>query len=315
MKHITLNDKVRMPALGLGTWKAKGDIVIQAIINAIKMGYRHIDTAMIYDNEVEVGQAIAQAIDLGLCRREDLFITSKLWNDRHDADDVLPALEASLKRLNLNYLDLYLIHWPVAFKSGVILPESSQDYQPLSKAPLAATWKAMEAVKRTGLTKAIGVSNFTLHHLESLNAHSETPAVNQVEMHPLLTQKALRDYGKKHGMVLTAYAPLGSTDRAEGMKAQDEPDLFELSELKLMAERYQCTPAQLLIAFHINRGDSVIPKAVQTTHLSDNLAAASIELSKEDLTALEGLNRDYRFINGHFFDCPEQGYDWVFAHP
>ena len=100
MKHITLNDKVHMPALGLGTWKAQGDIVIQAIINAIKMGYRHIDTAMIYDNEVEVGQAIAQAIDLGLCRREDLFITSKLWNDRHDTDDVLPALEASLKRLN-----------------------------------------------------------------------------------------------------------------------------------------------------------------------------------------------------------------------
>lgn len=131
-------------------------------------------------------------------------------------------------------------------------------------------------------------------------------------MHPLLTQNTLRAYCHKHGIALTAYAPLGSTDRASAMKSSDEPNLFEVEGIRAMAQKYNCTPAQLLIAYHISRGDSVIPKAVQIPHLSDNLQASDIRLSDQDIDVISALNKDYRFINGHFFDCPEQGYEWVF---
>ena len=312
MKQIILPNEVTMPALGLGTWKAQGQNLVKSLLEAIKMGYRHIDTAMIYNNEVEVGQAIAMAINMDLCNREDLFVTSKLWNDRHQPEEVLPALEASLDRLKLDYLDLYLIHWPIAFKSGVVLPESSEDYLPLSQAPLVDTWRAMQQAQKTGLTRAIGVSNFTVRHLELLKECDNMPAINQVEMHPLLTQNTLRAYCHKHGIALTAYAPLGSTDRASAMKSSDEPNLFEVEGIRAMAQKYNCTPAQLLIAYHISRGDSVIPKAVQIPHLSDNLQASDIRLSDQDIDVISALNKDYRFINGHFFDCPEQGYEWVF---
>jgi alcohol dehydrogenase (NADP+) len=313
MNNITLNNEVKMPALGLGTWKAQGQEVVQAILEAIKLGYRHIDTAMIYDNEIEVGQAIAMAIEMDLCTREDLFITSKLWNDRHESHEVLPALEASLNRLKIDYLDLYLIHWPIAFKSGVVLPESAADYLPLNQAPLIETWRAMEQAQSTGLTRAIGVSNFTVGHLALLESCTMSPAVNQVEMHPLLTQDKLRTYCKDNGIALTAYAPLGSTDRAPEMKSSDEPNLFNEAGVQAMAKKYGCSAAQILISYHISRGDSVIPKAVQTQHLVDNLKAADLSLSEKDCATLNNLNQDYRFINGHFFDCPEQGYSWVFS--
>lgn len=312
MKQIILPNEVTMPTLGLGTWKAQGQNLVKSLLEAIKMGYRHIDTAMIYNNEVEVGQAIAMAINMDLCNREDLFVTSKLWNDRHQPEEVLPALEASLDRLKLDYLDLYLIHWPIAFKSGVVLPESSEDYLPLSQAPLVDTWRAMQQAQKTGLTRAIGVSNFTVRHLELLKECDNMPAINQVEMHPLLTQNTLRAYCQKYGIALTAYAPLGSTDRASAMKSSDEPNLFEVEGIRAMAQKYNCTSAQLLIAYHISRGDSVIPKAVQIPHLSDNLQASEIRLSDQDIDVISALNKDYRFINGHFFDCPEQGYEWVF---
>lgn len=313
MKYIALQNQVKMPALGLGTWKAQGQELVIALLEAIKMGYRHIDTATIYDNEIEVGQAIAMAVEMGLCTREDLFITSKLWNDRHESHEVLPALEASLERLKIDYLDLYLIHWPIAFKSGVVLPESASDYLPLSEAPLLDTWLAMHEAKKTGLTRAVGVSNFTPNHLSLIEASNIKPAVNQVEMHPLLSQEKLRAYCQDKGIALTAYAPLGSTDRAEGMKSSDEPNLFGVPGIDKMAAQYGCSPAQILISYHISRGDSVIPKAVQTQHLADNLKAAEITLSASDIKALSELNKDYRFINGHFFDCPEKGYDWVFS--
>jgi alcohol dehydrogenase (NADP+) len=314
MKSITLRQDIQMPALGLGTWKAQGQEVVQAILEAIKMGYRHIDTAMIYDNEVAVGQAIAMAINMGFCSREDLFITSKLWNDRHEPHEVLPALEASLDRLKIDYLDLYLIHWPIAFKSGVVLPESSADYLPLDKAPLVVTWQAMLQAKHTGLTRSVGVSNFTVGHLRLLEECDSMPVVNQVEMHPLLSQEKLRTYCQDKGITLTAYAPLGSTDRAAGMKSSDEPNLFGVAGIEAMAKKYSCSPAQILISYHICRGDSVIPKAVQTSHLADNLMATEIDLEPNDIQTLSNLNKDYRFINGHFFDCPEQGYNWVFGN-
>jgi alcohol dehydrogenase (NADP+) len=313
MKYIALQNQVKMPALGLGTWKAQGQELVRALLEAIKMGYRHIDTATIYNNEIEVGQALAMAVEMGLCTREDLFVTSKLWNDRHESHEVLPALEASLERLKIDYLDLYLIHWPIAFKSGVVLPDSVSDYLPLSEAPLLDTWLAMHEAKKTGLTRAIGVSNFTPNHLSLLEVCDIMPAVNQVEMHPLLIQEKLRAYCQEKGIALTAYAPLGSTDRVEGMKSSDEPNLFGVAGIDKMAKQYGCSPAQILISYHISRGDSVIPKAVQTQHLADNLKAAEITLSASDITTLSELNKNYRFINGHFFDCPERGYDWVFS--
>ena len=314
MQQLKFRNQNTMPALGLGTWKAQGEELVRAITQAVKMGYRHIDTAMIYQNERDIGDAIRQLIKEGVVSREELFITSKLWNDQHLEEHVAAAAANSLQKLGLDYLDLYLIHWPIAFKPGVVLPESSDDYTSLEKAPIHKTWRAMEAIKENGLTKHIGVSNFTIKHLEALKPYCrEMPEVNQIELHPLLQQTELRDYCQNNDIILTAYAPLGSGDRHQSMKSAQEPDLMELESIVALAKKYQVSPAQILISWHLNRGCSVIPKAMQSQHLSQNMAAVQIQLLPEDLVMMKELDQQYRFINGHFFDCPEQGYDWVFA--
>ncbi|KRO67026.1 MAG: hypothetical protein ABR84_02315 [Cryomorphaceae bacterium BACL21 MAG-121220-bin10] len=314
MQHLSFRNQDSMPALGLGTWKAQGEELIEAIIKAVTMGYRHIDTAMIYHNEHEIGQAIKQLIDSGVVTREELFVTSKLWNDAHLEADVATAAAESLGKLGLDYLDLYLIHWPIAFKHTVILPESFQDYHTLAQAPLHKTWQAMEALKASGRVKHIGVSNFTVRHLEGLAPFcKEFPEVNQVELHPLLQQESLLEYCQKHNILLTAYAPLGSGDRHQSMKAEQEPNLFAIKQIHGLAQKYDVTPGQILISWHLNRGCSVIPKAMQEIHLEENYAARHIVWAPEDLASIKDLDQHYRFINGHFFDCPEQGYGWVFA--
>ena len=302
-----------MPALGLGTWKANGKEVKNAVKHALEVGYRHIDTAAIYNNEVEIGEALKEVFAEGKIKREDVFITSKLWNDSHHKDEVLPALRDSLKRLQLDYLDLYLIHWPIVFKHGVLFSKVASDYIPLKECPIIETWQAMEECKKKGLARHIGVSNFSIKKLQDLVSKANTkPEVNQVELHPLLQQSELLTYCKKENILLTAYSPLGSGDRAIEMKAEDEPNMLEIDMLKKIANEKNVSVAQVLLAWHINRECSVIPKSSNKAHILSNIAAANLVLDKSQMDRIATLDKNYRYVNGKFFDIPELGYSNVY---
>lgn len=302
-----------MPAIGLGTWKANGKDLKTALKYALEVGYRHIDTAAIYNNEVEIGEALKEVFAEGKIKREEVFITSKLWNDSHHKDEVLPALRDSLKRLQLDYLDLYLIHWPVVFKHGVLFSKNASDYIPLNECPIIETWQAMEACKKEGLTRHIGVSNFSIKKLKDLISKANTkPEVNQVELHPLLKQNELLAYCKKENIIMTAYSPLGSGDRAVEMKAEDEPNMFEIDVLKQIAGEKNTSVAQILVSWHLNRGCSVIPKSTTKSNILSNIASASLILDKDQMDRIAALDKNYRYVNGTFFDVPELGYSNVY---
>ncbi|MBW2938962.1 aldo/keto reductase [Aureisphaera sp. CAU 1614] len=309
MKTLQFTNGDTIPVVGLGTWKAKGDEVKQALKTAIKIGYRHIDTAAIYGNEVDIGEALAEVFAEGNVTRKDLFITSKLWNDAHHQENVIPALKDSLQKLQLEYLDLYLIHWPVAFKAGIPMPESASDFVPLSEVPISKTWNKMEEAKEKDLVKHIGVSNFSVKKLSDLIEKAKVaPEVNQVELHPLLQQKELLQFCTKHNILLTAYSPLGSGDRSEQMKAANEPNLFTIPEITSIAQKHNIHPAQVLVSWHANRGTSVIPKSVTPKNMESNLKAGEIKLDETDMKLLASLDKNYRFITGKFFEMPEKGY-------
>ncbi|GAB2611052.1 aldo/keto reductase [Belliella aquatica] len=302
MKNLTFSNGDVMPILGLGTWKSKPGEVYQAVLWAIEAGYRHIDCAAIYNNETEVGKALNKAFSDGLVKREDLFITSKLWNDCHRKEDVKKGLLKSLKDLQLEYLDLYLIHWPISFKKGVGFAESREQFYTYSDVPIGQTWQGMQGVKSEGLVKHIGMSNFNIAKLKEVIAvGGNGPEMNQVEMHPYLRQECLVDFCQSNGILMTAYSPLGSGDRSSSIKKDDEPNLFEDVVIKKLAEKYSITPAQVLISFSIHRGIAVIPKSVNQERIKQNLAATEVELKKEDMDQLLKIEKQYRFIDGTFF--------------
>lgn len=302
MKTITFSNGDQMPILGLGTWKSKPGEVFQAVLWAVEAGYRHIDCASIYNNEKEVGKALQKVFQDGLVKREELFITSKLWNSSHRREDVKPALKQSLKDLQLEYLDLYLVHWPISFKPGVGFAEIRKDFYTYSDVPLIQTWAAMEEVKSMGLAKHIGVSNFNISKLEEILKNcAEKPEMNQVEMHPYLPQKKLVDFCKSNGMQMTAYSPLGSGDRSPAAKKADEPILLEDEVLKGLAEKHHCSTAQILIAYSIFRDIVVIPKSINQERIRQNLEALDIQLSAGDMEKLNSISIKYRFIDGSIF--------------
>lgn len=305
MKYLTLPSGDSMPMLGLGTWKADPGIVGEAILTAIDLGYRHFDCAAIYGNEAEIGEALATAMANGAVSRDELFITSKLWNNAHREQQVRPALEKTLADLRLDYLDLYLMHWPVAVKEGVGIAESASQFLSLEEVPLSETWQGMECCVDQGLARNIGVSNFSAIKLAGLIDHGRIkPAVNQVEGHPLLRQQALKDYCDANGVASTAYSPLGSGDRPDRMKAADEPAMQELPEVVAIAAAHNITPAQVLIAWAINRGTAAIPKSVNPERLAMNLACGEISLEAGDMQTLNSLDRHYRYVNAKFFELP-----------
>lgn len=308
MNKLTFRNGDKLDAIGLGTWKSEPGEVGQAVRDAIKIGYRHIDCAWIYQNEAEIGQAFQAAFADGDVAREDLFITSKLWNSFHAAEDVETAVRQSLDALQLDYLDLYLIHWPIAHQPGVVFSEDASGFAPIEDYPIADTWKAMEALVEKGLVKHIGVSNFNVVKIKQLMETTViVPEMNQVESHPLLAQNELFDFCSSNGVLYTAYSPLGSRDRTAAMKGDGEPDLFNIEVLKTIAAKHNVHPAQILIKWAESRGTAVIPKSVNPTRLKQNLESANIQLTTEDMGDINNLDKDYRFLDGKFWER-EGGY-------
>ncbi|WP_017852761.1 aldo/keto reductase [Leptospira interrogans] len=258
---IILNNGISMPILGLGVWKTKsGKECKEAVLNALEAGYRHIDTARIYDNEVDVGQAIRES----RIPRKEIFITTKLWNADQGSDKTRKALENSLDRLGIDFVDLYLIHFPVTSKR-------------------MDSWKELEKLYHDKLCKAIGVSNYTIIHLTELLKNSQiTPAVNQVEFHPFLNQIHLLEYCKKHKIQLEAYSPL-----AHGQKIED-PTIAKI------AQKYDKTPAQILIRWAIEQKIVVIPKSIKKERIIENSKVFDFAISEEDMKILNSLDEDFR---------------------
>ena len=292
------------PALGLGTWKSAPGEVGSAVRAALELGYRHIDCASIYGNESEIGQALADACRDGVVQRDQLWITSKLWNDCHAPEQVRPALLRSLKDLQLEQLDLYLIHWPVVHRPGVLMPEQASDQIPLEQLPLSQTWTAMEALVDEGLVRQIGVSNCSVPKLAELLQHSRLkPAMNQVERHPWLQQNALLGFCQQEGIGLTAYAPLGSP------ASEGEAPLLSDPTITAIASHHGATAAQVLLAWGMATGSAVIPKSVRRERLASNLEALELRLRPEDLQHIAALDRQQRFVDGRFWELPGGSYN------
>ncbi|XP_060779636.1 aldo-keto reductase family 1 member B1 [Neoarius graeffei] len=300
-RKIELNDGNLMPLLGLGTWKEKptsSEVCQGAAETAIAAGYRHLDTAYSYRNEVELGKAICSKMQQGIVRRQDMFIVSKLWGTHHAAKDIPLCLNKSLSDLQLEYLDLYLVHFPVGLqkvdnelfpmKDGKILT-SDIDY--------VDVWQGMEALKASGKVKSIGVSNFSIQQLERLLSVAKIPpAVNQVELHPYLVQSDLIEYCKSRNIALTAYSPFGSPGRPEDLRRGDrDPEkLLEDPVVAGIAAKHRRTPAQILLRYHIEQNIAAIPKSVKPNHILENTKIFDFCLDLEDMSALRSLNRGWR---------------------
>lgn len=297
--YLTLNDGNLMPQIGLGTWNAQGKELRDAVKAAIESGYRHIDTASNYRNEHLVGEAISECIAEGICTRQDLFVTTKLWNNSHRRESVIRALRSSLEKLKLTYVDLYLIHYPIAYQEGELLsPLDDSGKVITTDHDYVDTWLGMEDAKRGGLAKSIGVSNFNASQLARILSSDRedliVPAMNQVECHPYLNQSGLLQFCRAHGIELTAYSPLGSPGRLDPSNT-GQPRLIDDPVVKSIAKRHLRPPAHVLICYQLKRNIGVIPKAIQASHLVSNLDSLTLELDSDDMKKLNSLNRNYRF--------------------
>lgn len=275
---ITLNNGATIPQVGLGTWKSAQGEVAAAVKAALASGYRHIDCAAIYGNEAEIGGALAEVIGDGDGKipRSEVFITSKLWNSEHAKDKVKPACQKTLKDLGLEYLDLYLIHWPFTSNKS----DGSADTTPFTE-----TWAAMEQLVDDGLVKSIGISNFNKSQIDEVLAIARIkPAMLQVEVHPYLNNTKLVEYAQSKGIAVTGYSPLGSPDRP--WAKADEPKLYEQEKVLAIAKRLGKGAGQVLLRYPVQRGIVTIPKSTNAGRIASNIQLFDFELTDEDVATL-----------------------------
>ncbi|KAJ3013017.1 hypothetical protein HKX48_005969 [Thoreauomyces humboldtii] len=284
---IKLNTGADMPQVGLGTWQSEPGEVGQAVIAAIDAGYTHIDGAYCYQNEKEVGAALKTVFEGGKIKRENLFYTSKLWNTFHRTDKVAEGLNKTLSDLGLEYLDLYLIHWPYSFEPGNDLFPKEDGKIKLDKTDITETWKEMEKLVDAGKVKAIGISNFDIAATKHLLANCRIrPAVNQIELHPYLPQGKLIEYLKSENIAATAYSPLGSGQ---------EPSLIKDEVIAKIAKAHGKDAGQILVSWAVQRGTIVLPKSVKPSRIQSNLQI--VKLSDEEFAEINALKTRKRFVD------------------
>lgn len=281
------------------------DEIIRAVGDAIEAGYRHFDGASFYANEIEVGQAIRQKMEDGAVDRKDLFIVSKLWCTFMSPELVEPALRQTLKDLQLNYLDLYVMHWPMAFEENTdLIPLDENGILKCKNVDYIHTWKAMEACVSQGLVRSIGVSNFNSQQLRRLMDHCTIrPVTNQVEAHVYLSQKPMINLCREYEIVVTAYGPLGRPGLSQN--PENDPILLDDPKIKDIAVKYNRTVAQILLRYLTMQGLPVIPKSSSRARIIENLASVDFDLATEDMALITGLNRDYRYLKN----------EWASHHP
>eukprot|EP00899_Mesostigma_viride_P024412 jgi/Mesvir1/5155/Mv15297-RA.1 len=309
-----------MPSIGLGTWKLDKKQAPEVVAEALAMGYRALDCACDYGNEAEVGTGIRMAIDSGVCSRQHIFVTSKLWNTYHAAKHVRPACERTLQDLGLSYLDLYLVHFPISLKyvpfdtryppewvhdpsSGAQMPNGLE----FENIPIRETWEAMEQLVDAGLVKAIGVSNFNCALLMDLLKYARIkPAVNQVELHPYLCQEQLLSFCKSQGIALTGFSPLGAGSYHElGYKGQS---VLTDPMVTSIAVKHSRTPAQVVLRWNLQRGVSLVPKSSKLERVQENLKVFDFELDAEDMAAISSMDKGLRYNDpGVFANYPIYG--------
>ncbi|MDG1065025.1 MAG: aldo/keto reductase [Luminiphilus sp.] len=304
-----------MPKIGLGLWKLPEPSVASTVVDAIAAGYRHLDSAADYGNETAVGDGLREALKTSEVTRDDLWVTSKLWNTFHRPEHVRAACERSLKDLGLECLDLYLIHFPIALKyvdfseryppEWIYDPKAAAPRMEPDWVPIAETWGAMEGLVEAGLVKEIGVCNFNTGLLHDLIASAHIkPALLQVESHPYLTQERLIRLAHQYDMAVTAFSPLGSLSYLELGMAEAQESLLDEPSICAAAERLQRSPAQVLLRWGLQRGTAVIPKSSQLERLRENIDVFNFSLSDAEMTAISALNRGRRFNDPGLF-CEE----------
>ena len=309
MKYKSIKD---MPEVGFGLWKVPQDVCSTAVFKAIEVGYRHFDSASDYGNEREVGEGIKAALDRGLCKREDLWITSKLWNTYHHPDHVNLALEKTLNDLQLEYLDLYMIHFPISLEFVPFEeryppewfndPDCAHPKMIPSRIPLSDTWHAMELLKESDRVKYLGVCNYSSGLLHDLMNYCEIkPDMLQVESHPRLTQEKLIRLAKNYNLEVTAFSPLGSISYEEIGGAEETESLLGNETIRSIAEDLGIPPAQLILSWALNRGTSIVVKSTNESRMKENLDSSKIKLDQSILDKISALNIDKRYNDPGIF--------------
>jgi D-xylose reductase len=306
VKLLQLKSGSQMPSIGLGVWKIDPDQTADVICDAVDAGYRHFDCACDYGNEHEVGIGLKRVFDAGTVTRDDLWITSKLWNTYHQPKHVRPAVERTLSDLQLEYLDLYLIHFPIAQKfvpfetryppGWFFDPDAAEPRMEPDAVPICDTWQAMEQLQQDGLVREIGVSNFGTSQLRDMLAWAKVPpAVLQVELHPYLTQDKLLRFCREAEIAVTGFSPLGALSYFSLEMAQPEESVVDQPEIQQIAQSHNKTAAQVVLRWAIQRGTSIVPKTTKPERLAENLALFDFELSTDEMQAISGLNQNRRF--------------------
>ena len=306
MTTISLASGRQLPAVGMGFWKVGRDVAADVAQQAIENGYRHLDCACDYGNEAEVGQGIAAALQSGTVTREQLWVTSKLWNTYHRPEHVRAACERSLRDLQLDYLDVYLIHFPIALKfvpfedryppEWFFDPNADSPRLEPDAVPIHETWQAMEELVAAGLVKEIGVCNFGVSLLRDLIASAKiSPAVLQVELHPYLTQETLLRFCRESGIAVTGFSPLGAQSYFALNMAGQAESVLESEPVRQIAATHNRTPAQVVLRWAVQRGTAVVPKTSRVERMRENLAIDDFTLTEDQTAAISALNRNRRF--------------------
>ncbi|CAJ0582209.1 unnamed protein product, partial [Mesorhabditis spiculigera] len=295
---ILLSSGHKMPQIGLGTWLAKPGEVANAVEQALKIGYRHIDCAVSYENQHEIGPVFKKALEAGQLTREELFVTSKVWNTRHSYNKAKQCVGDILRELQLDYLDLCLIHWPVGYfeDTDEVWPKDANGKMRYSDVHFTETWRAMEDLVDEGRVRSIGLSNFNHHQIdEVLTVARIKPAVLQVELHPYFQQRRLRDYCQTNGIAVTAYSPLGNP--AMAFRKQGDPSILSDPVFLGIAAEVGKSPAQVALRWAIQEGIIIIPKSVSEKRLKENIDIFDFELSGSQIEKIRGADRNWRILN------------------